>query len=117
MQIYGSVSNPTDPANVWPGDGIVRGLIEGLDCSAQQNSYGGYAISVLPESVKPGCGAEGKYVQFTVGGQATMHALRWQPGQYQFDLQIEPGQGAERSGTARATSVVRPPDTGDGGLR
>ncbi len=99
----------------------VKALIDGVNCTQDNNGAppstitdGGvsvYAILVVSAAVKPGCGAEGKEIAFTVGGRQAVQTARWKdsfanPAQ-QINLSIGEGLPVPLP-TATAMPTVNP---------
>ncbi len=78
----------------------VRAYIDGKDCTQLGPSYRGtvtiggvsaYSIAVLHESQEPGCGAPGKTVRFTIGGEPANETGRWEFGAQELNLNAGSG--------------------------
>ncbi|MCA9823218.1 MAG: hypothetical protein R3C29_13785 [Dehalococcoidia bacterium] len=96
---HGAVAVDGEP--VPPGT-HVRGYIDGLDCTQLGENYrttiveagvAQYAIEVVHESQKAGCGDDGKIVTFTVGGVAARETAEWKPGVTLVNLNVGAGSG------------------------
>ncbi|GAB4322950.1 MAG: hypothetical protein Kow0010_03990 [Dehalococcoidia bacterium] len=75
--------------------------IDGVDCTQADSAARGtvteggvssYAIMVVHESQRPGCGAEGKHVTFTIGGREAGQSAEWRPGIHHLDLNAGDGE-------------------------
>lgn len=95
---YGSASIDGEPV---PDGTPVRGYIDGKDCTQSPDKNPGthmdggaaaYTIEVMHESQEPGCGAEGKTVTFTVGGQPTEQTAPWRFIVQRLDLNVGEGE-------------------------
>ena len=95
--IYGSASIDGRPV---PDGTQVRGYIDGNDCTQASGLAGavtdgpasGYAINVMHETQRPGCGKEGKQITFTIGGRPAPQSAEWKIGIQRVDLNIGQGQ-------------------------
>lgn len=94
---YGSASINGEPV---PDGTPVRGYVDGKDCTQSADKNPGthmdggaaaYTIEVMHESQEPGCGAEGKTVTFTVGGQPVEQTAPWQFIVQRLDLNVGEG--------------------------
>jgi hypothetical protein len=89
-----------------------------------------YHLAVAPDELLPGCGATGLLVTFLVNGRMANETAVWEDdpsGARGLNLTV--GSASSTGSTPQATSpavtstppqdssIVRPPDTGDGGLR
>jgi hypothetical protein len=63
-------------------------------------------IFVMPDEIRPGCGAPGRRVGLVRDGVRLVPDLPWQPGEYRPSPPVEFKQ---------PDIVVRAPDTGSGG--
>lgn len=98
---YGSAS--IDGASV-PDGTPVRAYIDGKDCTqtglglrgtVRDGVTSAYVISVMHESMEPGCGRAGKTITFTVGGQPAGQEGRWKAGPEKLNLNAGSGRPAE----------------------
>ena len=103
-------------------DGIeVKGLIDGINCTQDNNARppatitdGGvsvYAILVVSAGVKPGCGADGKEIIFTIGTRQAVQRAKWRdsfvnPAQ-QINLSVGEGSPVPLP-TATAAPTINP---------
>jgi hypothetical protein len=96
---FGSVSIDGRP----PADGTeVRAFIDGVDCTQAPNSertgsvlvsgVANYVVTVVHETQRPGCGREGRLVNFTIAGRPAGQAATWRTGPQRLDLNT--GSGA-----------------------
>lgn len=94
---YGSVAVEGEPV---PGGTAVRAYIDGTDCTQDGDHFRAvvvvddvsqYSIEVMHESQEPGCGAPGREVTFTVGGQPADQVAQWEPGPQRVDLTVGGG--------------------------
>jgi len=78
----------------------VRAYIDGKDCTQLGPTYRGtvtiggvsaYSIAVLHEWQEPGCGAPGKIVRFTIGGEPANETGRWEFGAQELNLNAGSG--------------------------
>lgn len=93
---YGTASIDGEPA---PAGAEVRALIEGEDCTQPggqgvviDSGVAVYVITVMHESQREGCGADGKTVTFTIGGQQAGQAVAWRQGVEELNLNAGNGQ-------------------------
>ncbi len=116
--VYGSASIDGKPV---PDGTQVRGLIDGNDCTQStgtgtvtDDGASGYAITVVHESQRLGCGKDGKTITFTVDGRTAPQTAEWRIGIQQLNLNIGQGQPialptftpAPASGTAAAPTAA-----------
>lgn len=96
---YGSVAAGGQPL---PDGTDVRGFIGDIDCTQLGENYrttvtidgvSQYAIEVVHESQKEGCGDEGKIVSFVVGGRQARETAGWRAGATRVDLNVGEGTG------------------------
>jgi hypothetical protein len=96
---YGAVAVDGRPV---PDGTSVRGFIDGVDCTQLGENYrttitidgvAQYAIDVVHESQKDGCGDEGKTVTFFVDGAPARETAEWRAGARQLDLNVGEGTG------------------------
>jgi hypothetical protein len=96
---YGAVAVDGRPV---PDGTSVRGYIDGVDCTQLGENYrttitidgvAQYAIDVVHESQKDGCGDEGKTVTFLVDGAPARETAEWRAGATKFDLNVGEGTG------------------------
>lgn len=85
-----------DGENVPDGTPVVA-WIDGVNCTQDDTAERGtiveggvssYAILVVHESQRPGCGRDGKLITFTVGGREANETAEWGPGIYHVDLSV-----------------------------
>lgn len=114
---YGSATIDGRPV---PDGTEVLAFIGGVDCTQRGPSFRGtvtvdgvsaYSIAVLHESQRPGCGAPGKVVTFTVGGRPANETGVWAYGPQQLDLNAGSGRPlplptSTPTPTVRATPTV-----------
>ena len=72
---FGTVAVEGDP----PPDGTeIRGYVGGIDCTQVDGDFTGtvvddgvaqYSVTIVHETQRPGCGAEGREVTFTIAGE------------------------------------------------
>jgi hypothetical protein len=99
-----------DIDDVWVFDTGSARLTRG--CAVIQPQVGGFApggyvrIFVMPDEIRPGCGAPGRRVGLVRDGVRLVPDLPWQPGEYRPSPPVEFKQ---------PDIVVRAPDTGSGG--
>ena len=95
---YGTAT--VDGQNVPDGTPVIA-WIDGVDCTQADSAARGtvteggvssYAILVVHESQRPGCGAEGKRITFTIGGQPARQSAAWEPGVHHLDLNAGGGE-------------------------
>lgn len=84
--------------------------IDGANCAVVRRVGGGFtppsfAIYVLSDEARSGCGAPGKLVRFTKGGRLLDPFVPWYAG----------GQNGRIEFTEASTSVITPPNTGSAG--
>ncbi len=112
-----------------PEGSLVRGLINGLDCTQPgaagtitAEGVGAYVIHVMHESQLPGCGKQGATVTFTVAGRAAGQSAPWAQGPQPLGLNAGAGEVQPLPSTvpvptqAVATTPTAPgsvPTTGD----
>jgi hypothetical protein len=96
---YGSVAVDGRPV---PDGTAIRGHIDGVDCTQLGENYrttvtidgvAQYAIEVLHESEREGCGDEGKVVEFFVDGVRARETAEWRAGVTKVDLNVGEGTG------------------------
>lgn len=89
-----------DGQNVPDGTPVIA-WIDGLDCTQADSAARGtvteggvssYAVMVVHESQRPGCGAEGRDITFTIGGRQAHQSAPWQPGVHHLDLNAGEGE-------------------------
>lgn len=94
---FGSV---TIDGRAAPDGAEVRALIDGVDCSQsppgertaiREGDATAYVIHVVHESQRPGCGRDGKVINFTIAGRAALQQGTWQPGPQHLDLSTGTG--------------------------
>ncbi len=98
----------------------VRGFVGGVDCTQDDSgrvqvdgAQAVYVLVVVHESQRPGCGADGREVTFTVGGVAAEQRVRWRPEPQAADIDVRPAPGATLVVEATSTPVdarETPPD-------
>jgi hypothetical protein len=80
----------------------VRGFINGIDCTQLGDNYrktltidgvSQYAIEVVHQSQKDGCGDAGRMVTFTVGGVPARETSEWKAGVTEVNLNVGAGTG------------------------
>ena len=110
---FGAVAADGRPV---PVGTAVRGFIDGIDCTQLGEHYrttvtvdgvAQYAIEVLHESEKEGCGDEGKTVAFFVDGVQARESADWRAGVTRVDLNIGEGTGPTLAAPT-ATSTLEP---------
>lgn len=88
-----------DGRNVPDGTPVIA-WIDGVDCTQADSAARGtvteggvsaYAILVVHESQRPGCGADGKRITFTIGGREAAQVAEWRPGVHRLDLNAGAG--------------------------
>jgi hypothetical protein len=93
---------------------VVQALVAGQVCSLldplrpPHAAPDYYRIVVLPDSLVPGCGSQGKSIMFTVNGSPAEQMAIWsepRPGQLVTTLDLS------------TAGMIRPPATGDGALK
>lgn len=94
---FGSVAVDGTPA---PDGAEVRGFVGGTDCTqsapgerraVRDGGVTAYAIEVVHESQRPGCGRKGLRVTFTVDGVAAVQDAAWEAGAVRLDLSTGSG--------------------------
>lgn len=89
---FGSVAIDGEPV---PDGTDVRGFIDGIDCTQLGANYrttitedgvSQYAIEVVHESQREGCGDEGRTVTFVIGDVTARETAEWRPGATMLDL-------------------------------
>jgi hypothetical protein len=95
---YGTVAVDGEP----PPDGTdIRGFVGGVDCTQLEGEATGtifadgvsqYSVTIVHESQRAGCGAEGREVTFTIGGQPANQSATWQSGTQQLNLSTGEGE-------------------------
>lgn len=117
---YGTVAVDGQP----PPDGTeVRGFVDGTDCTQLDGASAGtviadgvaqYSITIVHESQRPGCGAEGREVTFTIGGEPARQTATWTAGTQRVDLSTGQGEPPPLpTATAGATAAALPTDDVD----
>lgn len=108
-----------------PPDGTeVRGFVAGTDCTQVDGASGNivvadgvaqYSVTIVHESQVPGCGAEGRAVTFTVGGEQANQAATWSAGTERLDLSVGEGDPPPlpTATSVAGTSTPRPLPTDD----
>ncbi len=80
----------------------VRGFINGIDCTQLGDNYrttltidgvSQYAIEVVHQSQKDGCGDDGRIVTFTVAGVPARETAEWKAGVTEINLNVGAGTG------------------------
>ena len=89
---FGTVAVNGEP----PPDGTeIRGFVSGVDCTQTDGAFTGtvvddgvaqYSVTIVHETQRPGCGAEGREVTFTIAGQPANQSASWMAGTHRLDL-------------------------------
>lgn len=92
-----------------PPDGTpVRGFVGANDCTQDDDPASStlfvdgvaqYSVTIVHESQRPGCGAEGREVTFTIGGEPARQSARWIAGTQQLNLSAGAGEPPELPAT------------------
>jgi len=112
---------------------VVEALVNGRLCSfpsgfiyphdGSDDPSSRYWVAVASDALMPGCGRPGDQVSFRVNGLLAHQTAAWQPGTTILDLNVGAAVPATPTGpnpsppTKPQASAIRPPDTGDAGLR
>jgi len=110
----------------------VRPFVDGKECGIDfpvlppNLPASAYELRVVLSELISGCGSPGKVVSFTVNGRTANETAAWQTGDRTLNLSVGSAptqtlgpsttQATPTSSAATAPSIIRPPDTGTGGL-
>jgi hypothetical protein len=99
------------------GDVEVKGFIGGQQCAFARpyaapadTGPGSFSLLFAPDLLIKGCGRAGDIVHFTVNGRSANETITYPPASETLNLTV--GESDRRP-----PADIRPPDTGDGGLR
>lgn len=116
---FGSVAVGGAPA---PDGAEVRGFVGGTDCTqsppgeriaVRDGGVTAYAIEVVHESQRPGCGRAGLRVTFTVDGVEAVQDAAWEAGAVRLDLSTGSGTTIPLPTATNTPTVAETPGAGE----
>ena len=97
----------------------IKAFVDGVLCSESYATFGGFYLAVYSAEQQVGCGRRGSTVELSVNGKPAKMTLTWEHGLNQFDFAqyVDDSFVGPMPGPNPTSPGIRPPDTGDGGLK